>query len=143
MFPVPSIVEVSCPTPSGAVCMENRPTLTIDCLGVAVRRTKSTGHSLKRRTFTYGVLSVLSSPTSRHRATATTAVDVALNVLGGVREGTGPVETLRKSPPSVLRKLCEKMGATYIKVRLAVFFLPTFVSVVCPTGPHPPLRLGT
>lgn len=54
---------------------------------------------------------------SQTRATATTAIDVALNVLGGVRDGTGPVETLRKSPPSVLRKLCESMGATYIKVR--------------------------
>lgn len=46
---------------------------------------------------------------------------MAFNVLGGVREGTGPVETLRKSPPSVLRKLCEKMGATYIKVRVCVW----------------------
>lgn len=59
-----------------------------------------------------------------NRATATTAVDVALNVLGGVREGTGPVETLRKSPPSVLRKLCEKMGATYIKVRVRICLGP-------------------
>eukprot|EP00903_Cladosiphon_okamuranus_P020311 g18636.t1 len=59
------------------------------------------------------------------RATATTAIDVALNVLGGVREGTGPVETLRKSPPSVLRKLCEKMGATYIKVGQFIASSPT------------------
>lgn len=54
------------------------------------------------------------------RATATTAFDVALNVFGGVRDGTGAVETLRNSPPSVLRKLCERMGATYIKVQCSL-----------------------
>lgn len=64
---------------------------------------------------------IATSPTHRKlpvnfRATAATAIDVAFNVLGGVAEGTGPIETLRESPPSVLRKLCEQMGATYIKV---------------------------
>ncbi|CBN79883.1 conserved unknown protein [Ectocarpus siliculosus] len=59
------------------------------------------------------------------RATASTAIDVALNVLGGVRDGTGPVETLKKSPPSVLRKLCERMGATYIKVGQFIASSPT------------------
>eukprot|EP00904_Undaria_pinnatifida_P014194 jgi/Undpi1/9905/HiC_scaffold_28.g12359.m1 len=63
--------------------------------------------------------------TQAARATATTAFDVALNVFGGVREGTGPVETLRSSPPSVLRKLCERMGATYIKVGQFVASSPT------------------
>ena len=57
------------------------------------------------------------------RATATTAFDVALNVFDGVRNGTGAVETLRNSPPSVLRKLCERMGATYIKVQRHVSVL--------------------
>ncbi|CAN0014770.1 unnamed protein product, partial [Ectocarpus sp. 4 AP-2014] len=59
------------------------------------------------------------------RATASTAIDVALNVLGGVRDGTGPVETLKKSPPSVLRKLCERMGATYVKVGQFIASSPT------------------
>lgn len=53
---------------------------------------------------------------SKNRATAATAFDVAMDVLGGVRKGNGAVETLRGSPPSVLRRLCERMGATYIKV---------------------------
>lgn len=44
------------------------------------------------------------------------AVDVATNVLDGFGEGSDVLETLRSSPPSILRKLCERMGATYIKV---------------------------
>lgn len=51
------------------------------------------------------------------RATALTTLDLAVDVWGGVREGNGAVDALKKSPPSVLRKLCERMGATYIKVR--------------------------
>lgn len=50
------------------------------------------------------------------RATASIAFEVVTDVLGGMSEGAGPVDALKGSPPSVLRKLCERMGATYIKV---------------------------
>lgn len=107
-------------------------------LGVAARRTSlsekmddfSKPHFRVRRSFC--LVQHDDDNVSYHRATATTAVDVALNVLGGVREGTGPVETLRKSPPSVLRKLCEKMGATYIKVRVAFAGVGPMLNRRCP-----------
>ncbi|CAN0240112.1 unnamed protein product [Ascophyllum nodosum] len=63
--------------------------------------------------------------TQAARATVATALDVALDVLGGVRDGSGAVEALQKSPPAVLRKLCERMGATYIKVGQFVASSPT------------------
>lgn len=50
------------------------------------------------------------------RATMSIAVDVTMNVLDGFGKGGDVLETLRSSPPSILRKLCERMGATYIKV---------------------------
>lgn len=51
-----------------------------------------------------------------NRATVSTAFNVAIGVVDGVRSGNGALKTLRGSPPSVLRDFCEKMGATYIKV---------------------------
>lgn len=114
-------------TSPGAISIENTPALTNSWL--SWRRSSPDKLKWKRVTlFQFNTVlprlanlwcSVFSN--KQNRATATTAIDVALNVLGGVREGTGPVDTLRKSPPSVLRKLCEKMGATYIKVRVRVW----------------------
>ncbi|CAM9347871.1 unnamed protein product, partial [Sphacelaria rigidula] len=63
--------------------------------------------------------------TQAARATVSTAVDVATDVLGGMRKGTGAVDALKGTPPSALRKLCERMGATYIKVGQFVASSPT------------------
>ncbi|CAM9283534.1 unnamed protein product [Discosporangium mesarthrocarpum] len=59
------------------------------------------------------------------RATVETAFDVARSLLRGVREGNSALETLRASPPTILRKLCERMGATYVKVGQFVASSPT------------------
>ena len=44
------------------------------------------------------------------------AVEVARDLVAGVRDGTPPVEALTSLSPRALRKLFERLGATYIKI---------------------------
>ena len=44
------------------------------------------------------------------------ALEVARNLLDGVRDGTPPTEALAVLSPKALRKLFERLGATYIKI---------------------------